>query len=347
VKRAGDYKIKGAQKIDPSNPMAAIGLVMSMLAPKKEEKLTGPTVAVIYCSGMIVSGKSQYDWSGGISAMGSETIVKAIDKARKDDNIKAIVLRINSPGGSGLASDMIWRAVERAKQKKPVIASMGDVAASGGYYIAMNSHAIVAEPATITGSIGVVGIMANVDDFYPWVGIKPERLTRGKRAAALMTSKALGEDDKTVIRDYMQTFYGDFVAKVAAGRGKTPAEIEQIARGRIWTGRAALKNGLIDRLGGLEDAILLARDKGGIPAEAERGEDYHVVEYPRRGGPFEALEEMFGLRLGLTDLALSEMPALKRVLQQLSVLRRVAKDRICLIHPELNGLAHPFGAPVR
>ncbi|NJN14657.1 MAG: S49 family peptidase, partial [Planctomycetes bacterium] len=127
---------------------------------------------------------------------------------------------------------MIWRAVERLKEKKPVIASMGDVAASGGYFIAMNSHAILADPQTITGSIGVIGMMPNLDDFWPWVGIRMQRLSRGKRAEALMTSKGMSDDDKEMLRSYMKDFYGDFVAKVAAGRGRTPAEIEPIARGR-------------------------------------------------------------------------------------------------------------------
>jgi protease-4 len=341
VKKAGDYKDQDKLKIDPSNPMAAFQLVFgSLFGGKKETKLEGSHIAVIYCTGPITSGKSTYDWSGEVGSMGSETIVKEIDKARKNEHIKAIVLRINSPGGSGLASDMIWRAVERAKAVKPVIASMGDVAASGGYYIAMNSNAIVADPQTITGSIGVVGMNVNMDGFWPWIGINPQRMSCGKRAAAFMTSKSLTEEDRKVLRDYMQEFYGDFVAKVAAGRGKTPAEIEPIARGRIWTGRDALKRGLIDRLGGLEDAIALARRRAGIGED----EKFGVLEYPRRKGPFAIFEEMFGVQLGIEAHVLAKMPALRRLLFDLGVMHTVAQDRICALNPELSGLANPFGA---
>ncbi|MHC4547551.1 MAG: signal peptide peptidase SppA [Planctomycetota bacterium] len=344
LKKAKSRLDKGKFKFDANNPFAVLSMMMAaMFGQQKEKAPEGPKIAIVYCTGLIVSGKSQYDWSGNIAAMGSETIVKAIDAAHKKKDVKAIVLRINSPGGSGLASDMIWRAVERAKEAKPVIASMGDVAASGGYWIAMNSNLIVAEPQTITGSIGVVGIIPNVDDFYTWVGISPQRLSRGARAEGLLTTKGLTEEDKEQYRKLMQSFYGDFVAKVAAGRGKTPAEIEPLARGRIWTGRDALKHGLIDRLGGLGEAIALARERGGIEGD-QAGQDYHVLEMPRRKGPFEFLQEMFETRLGISHVALKEMPLLRRVLWHLQMLRRVAQDRICVIHPELTGLAHAWTA---
>ncbi len=346
LKRAKCRLQKGQFQFDQNNPMAIFSVIMGSLFQKKTEpKPEGPRVAVIYCTGPIASGKSQYDFFGNLATMGSETIVGAIDKARKDESVKAIVLRINSPGGSGLASDMIWRAVERAKEDgKPVIASMGDVAASGGYWIAMNSTAILAEPQTITGSIGVVGLIPNVDDLFAWVGITPERLSRGKRAEGLMTSKGLTDEDKAMMRDLMHSFYRDFVAKVAAGRGKTPDEIEKIARGRIWTGRTAKELGLVDRLGGIEDAIVVAREKGGIKGD-QLGKDYHVLELPRRKGPFDALQEMFEMRagLGITEVALREMPELRRALWHLQTLRRVGRDRICVIQPELAGFAHAAG----
>ncbi len=341
LKRAHDYKAEDKLKLDPSNPLAAMQALMNAFMPKKEKRLPGPRVAVIYCTGAIVSGKSQYDWSGNVTAMGSKTIVKAIDKARKDKDVKAIVLRINSPGGSGLASDMIWRAVERAKTDgKTVISSMGDVAASGGYYIAMNSDQILAERQTITGSIGVVGMVPDMSDFYTWVGLNPQRIERGKRSGAFLGTKPLTDDDKKVLRDYMKDFYGDFVAKVAAGRNKTPAQIHAIAQGRVWTGAAAKDHGLIDRLGGIEDAINLARERARITGE--RGKDWHVDQYPRRAGMFEILEDMLGVRLGLTEAMLNKAPALKRMLARIEVLRMVSKDRVCLMLPELVGMETPF-----
>jgi len=324
------------------NPFALFSTMMSTLFAKPSEP-EGPKLAVIYCSGAIVSGKSQYDWSGNIAAMGSETIVGAIDKARKNADVKAIVLRVNSPGGSALASDMIWRAIERAKAEKPVITSMGDVAASGGYYISCNSQTIFAEPQTITGSIGVVGMVMNGDAFWPWVGIKPERLTRGKRAEALLTTKALNDDAKEMIRTHMKEIYDQFVGKVAAGRGKAPKDIEPIARGRVWTGRDALAKGLVDKMGGLEDAIAFACEKGALTGT--RGKDYHVVEYPARKGPLEFLEDMFdGETSASADLTavLGRIPELRRVLAEIRAVRAAAGDRVCVTFPELSGFANPF-----
>jgi len=343
--KAKDRFGKKEMQFDGSNPFALIGMMMGSLFAKPAEP-EGPKLAVIYCSGAIVSGKSQYDWNGDIAAMGSETIVEAIDAARKSADVKAIVLRINSPGGSALASDMIWRAIERAKAEKPVIASMADVAASGGYYIACNSHVILADPQTITGSIGVVGMMPNADAFFPWIGIRPERLTRGRRAEMLLTTKGLDEEGQEVLRALMASIYEQFKAKVAAGRGKASSDIEPVARGRVWTGRDAVAKGLVDRLGGFPDALALACEKGGLAGK--EGEAYHVVEYPKRKGPLEFLEEMFGggeTEAGV-DLAaaLARFPQLRRVLAHVQALRAVAKDGVSVIHPELSGFTRPFGS---
>jgi protease-4 len=340
VKKSTKYGPGSGMKIDPNNPMAAFSIIMSaFMGGGRKEKIEGPRIAVIYCTGAITSGKSQYDWSGGIASMGSETIVKAIDTARKDEDVKAIVLRVNSPGGSALASDMIWRAIARAKEKKPVIASMGDVAASGGYYISMNADAIFAEPQTITGSIGVVGMVPNMDDFWPWVGISMQRMTRGARAAGLMTSKALSDDEKEALRGTMQALYTDFVAKVAAGRGKTPEQIHSIAQGRVWTGRDALGHGLVDRLGGLRDAIAFAKSKAGL-GDAD---EVHTIQLPRRGGPLEALEKMFGgaEASGLDLELLKRTPELRRALLNIAAMKRISVDRIAMLHPELGAVAGP------
>ncbi len=338
------YERKQGPKIDANNPMAALMQVMNLLSGAGREKPpAGPKIAVIYCTGTIVSGTSQYGWTGEVAAMGSETIVAAIDEAARNDEVKAIVLRINSPGGSGLASDIIWRASARAKERKPVLSSMGDVAASGGYYIAANSTLIVAEPQTITGSIGVVGMIPNLEGFLQWVGMDPQRLTRGKRAAALLTTQGFGDEDREIFRAYMKAFYDDFVAKVAAGRGRTPAEIEPLARGRIWSGRKARELGLVDELGGLERAIALAREKGGIPADAA----FHILESPQRAGPFEMLDQLFSSQASAEFAALAALPGMRTLLDRIAVARLAAVDRICCIAPELEAFASPLRARVR
>jgi protease-4 len=206
----------------------------------------------------------------------------------------------------------------------------------------MSANTIFAEPQTITGSIGVVGMVPNVEGVFDWVGIKPERLTRGRHAAALMTNKGLDDAAKEMIRGHMVATYEDFVAKVAAGRGKTPADIEPIARGRVWTGRKAKEIGLVDRLGGLEDAITDAKARGNIPVDAKEGSDWHLLELPRRKGPFEMLDELFSMRLGIESAVLDRMPELRRVLWQIQLLRSAGRDKICMINPELAGLLHPF-----
>ena len=332
-------------KFDQDNPFAALGALIEILSGSAKAPVPeGPKIAVVYCSGMIVSGKSQYDWQGNISAMGSETIAKAIKTAARDKDVRAIVLRINSPGGSALASDIIWRAVEQAKaRKKPVIASMGDVAASGGYYIAMNSDRIVAEPQTITGSIGVVGMIPNVDELFPWVGINPQRLVRGKRAAALLTSKGLSADDREFIRALMGETYEDFVSKVASGRGKTVDEIKKIAEGRIYTGRRAKEIGLVDELGGLEHAIALARKRTGLAPDVK----VHVIESPNRAGPLEFIKDMFEARLRLEGIVVREIPGLERILWRIRILKLMGSDRVCCVAPELLDVGAPFRQQIR
>lgn len=336
-----DYALPGkkAQKLDPNNPMAAFSMLMSMFGGSGREKPPeGPKVAVVYCTGPIVSGKSRYGWRGEVAAMGSETICEAIDKAAADEEVKAIVLRVNSPGGSGLASDMIWRAIGRAKEKKPVVASMGDVAASGGYYISMNAHAIVAEPQTVTGSIGVVGMVPVLDGLLRWVGVDPQRLTRGARAPGFLTSQGLSEEDREVLRGFMKAFYDDFVAKVAAGRGRAPADVELLARGRIWTGRKAKEIGLVDELGGLDRAIALARERAGLAPDAT----VHILESPRRAGPFELLSEMFETRSPALEALEREFPELRRLLETVRAFQRAAADRVLCAAPELADLSRPF-----
>ncbi len=226
----------------------------------------GERVAVIYAAGDIVSGKSTFGGSGE-ETIGSDSLVKTINEARDDKSIKAIVLRIDSPGGSGLASDIIWRAIESAKAKRPFVVSMSDVAASGGYYIACNANKIVAEPSTITGSIGVVGGKPVVKGFYDWIGVTNEYVMRGKNAGMFRETEKFSDSERKKFQEFIGTTYDDFISKVGKGRAKEKTYIDSIGQGRVWTGRQGKDNGLVDEYGGLDKAIEIAKQLARIPAE--------------------------------------------------------------------------------
>jgi protease-4 len=245
---------------------------------------TRPKLAVVYAAGDIIPGESQSSPFGGGLA-GSDTISRGLRQAREDGDIRAIVLRVDSPGGSGTAADAVWREVALARRSKPVVVSMGDYAASGGYYIAMGADAIVAEPGTITGSIGVFSGKFSLRGLYGKLGISQETVQRGKNASLFSDWRPWTDEERAKIRALNEAFYRTFVDKAAQGRKKTPAEIEAVAQGRVWTGEEALANGLVDGLGGLEDAVRIAREKARIP----KGEDVQLVVLPQRKGLLETL----------------------------------------------------------
>jgi protease-4 len=226
----------------------------------------GEKIAVVYAAGDITSGRSQYG-SNGEETIGSDSLAKTLKEVSEDKDIKAIVLRIDSPGGSGLASDIIWRAVEAAKSKKPVVVSMGDVAASGGYYIACNANKIVAQPSTITGSIGVVGGKPVVKGFYDWIGVTNEYVLRGKNAGMFRESEKFSDTERQKFEEFLNTTYQDFITKVGKGRGKSKEEIDQIGQGRVWTGKQGKDHGLVDEYGGIDKAIEIAKQLAKIPAD--------------------------------------------------------------------------------
>ena len=226
----------------------------------------GDRIAVVYAAGDIVSGRSTFG-SAGEETIGSESLVKAINEARDDKGIKAIVLRIDSPGGSGLASDIIWRAIEAAKAKKPIVVSMSDVAASGGYYIACNANKIVAEPSTITGSIGVVGGKPVIKGFYDWIGVSNEYVMRGKNAGMFRETEKFNDAERAKFEEFLRNTYEDFISKVGKGRNKDKAYIDSIGQGRVWTGAQGKEKGLVDEYGGLDKAIEIAKQLANIPAD--------------------------------------------------------------------------------
>jgi protease-4 len=238
----------------------------------------GERIAVIYATGDIGSGSSQNSPSGDQS-IGSDTVAKALNDAATDNSIKAIVLRIDSPGGSGLASDIIWHAVEAANQKKPVVVSMSDVAASGGYYISASASKIIAQPSTITGSIGVLAGKPVMRGFYDWLGISNEYILRGKTSGMFRETEKFSDAERAKFEEWIKTtYYQDFVPKVAKGRKKDEQYIDSVAQGRVWTGAQAKDRSLVDEFGGLDRAIEVAKQLAKIPAD--KGVERVILPYP-------------------------------------------------------------------
>jgi len=233
-------------------------------APERSARRWGrpPVIEVVRLEGAIVPGRSRVGLFGG--AVGAETIVAQLRDAAEDPEVKAIVLRIESPGGDGLGSDLIYRAVQKAREKKPVIASMGDVAASGGYLAAAGAEAIVAEPTTLTGSIGVFVLKPELSGLLAKLGVKRDASSRGELAQIESVGKPWSDKERKAIEKQIEAFYGIFVDRVAEGR-KLPREtVEAVAGGRVWTGRQAAERGLVDRLGSLDDAIAMALARTGL-----------------------------------------------------------------------------------
>ncbi len=238
-------------------------------------------IAVVYATGNIESGE------GDDKSIGSERISKAIREARMDKEVKAIVLRVNSPGGSSLASDIIWREMVLAKKEKPVVVSMGDVAASGGYYIACAADAIVAHPNTITGSIGVFGVFPNVEKlFSEKLGINVDTVKTNKHSDFGNLFRAVSPDEGAVVQKWIEDVYQDFIGKVAEGRHTSAASIDSIGQGRVWSGVDGKKIGLVDEFGGLKDAIRIASEKAKI-------KNYTLLELPKQKDSFEEIVNNF------------------------------------------------------
>ncbi|OGX84703.1 signal peptide peptidase SppA [Hymenobacter glacialis] len=241
-------------------------------------------IAVIYAEGDIVTGKGSDD------NIGSEKFAEAIRKARLDDKVKAVVLRINSPGGSSLASDIIYREVVLTKKVKPIIASMSDVAASGGYYIAMACDTIVAHPNSITGSIGVFGVLPNIQPLLAdKLGITVDRVNTGKFSDLPTITRALTDFEKRTLQGEVDNIYADFTTKAAKGRGMSVERLRRLASGRVWSGLEAKQNGLVDVLGDYSDALRIAAARAGL-----KKDDYRVQQLPRRKSELENILSMFG-----------------------------------------------------
>jgi protease-4 len=203
--------------------------------------------------------------------IGAETLVEAFKAVRENKRVRAVVLRLNSPGGSALASDLIWRAVKLTGEKKPVIVSFSNVAASGGYYIAVAGLRILSMPAALTGSIGVIGGKFSVQKLLNRLGVTVDSVETGARSGYLSMTRRFSESEEEVVREQMKEFYEElFLKKVAEGRHRTVEQVREVAEGRVWTGSQALANGLVDEIGGVRKAIELARQEAGLAGQKTR-----------------------------------------------------------------------------
>jgi protease-4 len=238
--------------------------------PKAEARTWGtpPTIGVVVVDDEIVDGDSVEVPFIDIHMTGGETIIRELEAMANNPNIRAIVLRVDSPGGAALASDKIWRAVRRAREKKPVIASMGAVAASGGYYVACAANEIWADPSTLTGSIGIFYGKVDVRGLAEKLGVHIENFRRGKRAGAESVFRAFTGDERAALADALRTYYRTFLSRVAEGRHMTVEAVDALARGRVYSGDSALRVGLVDRLGGIASALARARQLADLPADA-------------------------------------------------------------------------------
>jgi protease IV len=276
--------------------------------PTEEEadKKTENKIVVIVAQGEIGSGR------GDEESIGSDKISEELRAARKDENVKAIVLRINSPGGSSMASDVMWREVKLAAETKPLIASMGDVAASGGYYMAMAADTIVAEAHTITGSIGVFGVMLDAQGFFKnKLGITFDGVKTGKFSDVGSFSRPLTDYERKVIQQEVEDIYTDFVTKAAEGRNLPLEDLKKVASGRVWTGEQAKDRGLVDVLGGFDKAVMLAAEA------AKLGADYELVYMPSKKDFFERLMHDFQDRIKMVFSSSSATFALEKTYSQL------------------------------
>ncbi|RLD61809.1 MAG: signal peptide peptidase SppA [Bacteroidetes bacterium] len=282
-------KEKSEAKEDKDLKLVSLGKYAKVPKKRKEGKkgLAKDKIAVIYAAGEIVMGKGKDD------NIGAQSLSKTIREARKDKKIKAIVLRVNSPGGSALASEIIWREVVLAQKEKPVIVSMGDLAASGGYYIACAADTILASSNTLTGSIGVFGLLFNIEELMSEkIGITFDKVNTNRFSDIGAPTKNMDKEERAFIQNSVEEIYATFIQHVADGRGMTTEQVDSIGQGRVWSGANAIELGLVDKLGGLEDAIDIAAEKADL-------DYYRVVSLPKQKDPFEKIMESLGGKVSI------------------------------------------------
>jgi protease-4 len=297
----------------------------------------GEKIGLIYAIGQIVSGPNGYDPLMGRN-MGSQSITRLLEAANRNKKIKAIVLRVDSPGGSGVASDEMWAVIQKVRKNKPVIVSMSDVAASGGYWISMGCDAIVAQPTTITGSIGVLGMVFDLSSAYNKLGIVWETVKTGAHADMMTDKRPMTDDERKTFKKIINDFYKTFVEKVAEGRDKTWDEVHEIAQGRVWTGLRAQQLGLVDTLGGYDAALTLAKRKANLADDVQT----QWVIFPKPKGLLGSVLDRIGVRVA--DLfrpssvyewtLINSLPAEARAaLKEIALLHRVRAGEILALTP--------------
>ena len=284
-----------------------------------------PKIAVIEATGMMVTGESFTDPITGSKTMGASTIARAIEVTRKDPSIKAVVLRIDSGGGLVIAADRIWRELIRLKAVKPLIVSMGDVAGSGGYYIAVPADVIIAEPGTITGSIGVIGGKYSLKGLYNKVGLHKEIMKRGRHADFYTDYSDYPAEERIIVQRQIQEIYDAFIEKVADARNMSKEAVDNLGRGRIWTGRQAKEHGLVDELGGLALALSTARKRAGL-----ENREVQLVRLPKESF-WSQLYHAF--HAGYRALPIRQTTPLDMLWESSRVLDLIAKHRTFLLMP--------------
>jgi protease-4 len=274
-------------------PFVTVSELKNVPAKRESKGLAKNKIAVIYAAGEIAMESSSSMSEEGISGI---ALSKEIREARQDSSIKAIVLRVNSPGGSALASELIWREVKLAAEQKPTVVSMGNLAASGGYYIACAADSIVANPTTLTGSIGVFGLIPNANELIDGkLGIKNEVVKTNKLSDMPSLTRALTDEEEQIMQEMVENVYSTFVSHVAEGRNMTYEQVDAIGQGRVWTGENALKLGLVDKLGDLDDAVAIAKNMAKL-------DTYRVVKLPKETDPIEELMKGFSTKMKMSIL---------------------------------------------
>lgn len=274
-----EHLIRGSLGLEDKDDLNTIELSDYVVRSNTKSKNTGKDkIALIYAQGEILYGE------GSQTTIGQGMMIKAIRKAKKDDNVKAIVLRVDSPGGSALTSDILWRELELAKAEKPFVVSMGNVAASGGYYIAAGAEKIFAEPTTITGSIGVFGTVPNISELAADIGVNAEQVGTNENSVDYSLFEPMNDTFRSTVQEGIEEVYNTFLERVSKGRGITVAQADSLAQGRVWSGTDAKRLGLVDELGNLDDAIAAAAALADI-------KEFGIRKYPKYKTGFERLME--------------------------------------------------------